>query len=336
MDEAFWGFWLRYASIPIVAAAIGYGTNVLAVIMMFAPLEYIGFGEAFFRKWGFSLGWQGIVPANAEKMARKTVKLFTEGEKALFNVREIFEEIDPAEVARALKPVLPHSVRKVVDAVAAVHAPDVWESLPLSARHELVEEICERAPPYIVAMMDDMKENIDDLLDLEELVVEKLLEDKNLMNEMFQRCGETELRFLERSGLYFGFLLGIVQAVLWYWLQQSYDQQTLWWFLPAAGAVCGYVTNALALYIIFNPVEKTQLGCFSLHGLFLQRQVQVSSTFAHISAEKVLNTRNLWERIMFGPCRHVLEGIVTRQVGPLPPTSAPARGPPPHRRVAAA
>ena len=41
-----------------------------------------------------------------------------------------------------------------------------------------------------------------------------------------------------------------------------------------------------------------QLGCFSLHGLFLQRQVQVSSTFAHISAEKVLNTRNLWERIL--------------------------------------
>jgi hypothetical protein len=49
---------LRYASIPIVAALIGYGTNVLAIQMTFLPLEYLGFGEAFFHKWGFSLGWQ--------------------------------------------------------------------------------------------------------------------------------------------------------------------------------------------------------------------------------------------------------------------------------------
>ena len=49
---------LRYASIPIVAALIGYCTNVLAIQMTFLPLEYFGFGEAFFHKWGFSLGWQ--------------------------------------------------------------------------------------------------------------------------------------------------------------------------------------------------------------------------------------------------------------------------------------
>ena len=34
--------------------------------------------------------------------------------------------------------------------------------------------ICERAPPYIGAIMRDMKGNILDMLDLEELVVEKV------------------------------------------------------------------------------------------------------------------------------------------------------------------
>ena len=33
--------------------------------------------QAIFRKLGFSLGWQGIIPANADKMARKSVKLMT-------------------------------------------------------------------------------------------------------------------------------------------------------------------------------------------------------------------------------------------------------------------
>jgi hypothetical protein len=34
--------WLRYASIPVIAGLIGYGTNWLAVKMTFAPLEFLG------------------------------------------------------------------------------------------------------------------------------------------------------------------------------------------------------------------------------------------------------------------------------------------------------
>ena len=43
------------------AAAIGYVTKVVAIHMMFAPLEFVGI-KPF-------LGWQGIVPRKAEKMA---------------------------------------------------------------------------------------------------------------------------------------------------------------------------------------------------------------------------------------------------------------------------
>jgi hypothetical protein len=129
---------LRYASIPIVAALIGYGTNVLAIQMTFLPLEYLGFGEAFFHKWGFSLGWQvhgthaghstlrctgraaartrtarlrractpqtrlhraspppavgwqGIIPSKAEKMARKACFMIT---TKLMNLRDVFEKV---------------------------------------------------------------------------------------------------------------------------------------------------------------------------------------------------------------------------------------------------
>ena len=131
---------LRYASIPIVAALIGYGTNVLAIQMTFLPLEYLGVGEAFFHKWGFSLGWQvhgthaghstlrctgraaartriarlrractpqtrlhraspppavgwqGIIPSKAEKMARKACFMIT---TKLMNLRDVFEKVRP-------------------------------------------------------------------------------------------------------------------------------------------------------------------------------------------------------------------------------------------------
>ncbi len=34
--------WLLYLSMPFVAAAIGYGTKVVAIKMMFKPLTFVG------------------------------------------------------------------------------------------------------------------------------------------------------------------------------------------------------------------------------------------------------------------------------------------------------
>lgn len=47
------------------------------------------------------------------------------------------------------------------------------------------------------------------------------------------------------------------------------------WTLPAGGAVVGYITNWLAIKLIFEPVDPVKLGPFVLQGLFLKRQDEV-------------------------------------------------------------
>ncbi|HEY3467016.1 MAG TPA: DUF445 domain-containing protein, partial [Amycolatopsis sp.] len=49
--------WPLYVSIPVVAALIGYGTKLVAIRMMFQPVEFLGIKPFF--------GWQGIVPKRA-------------------------------------------------------------------------------------------------------------------------------------------------------------------------------------------------------------------------------------------------------------------------------
>ena len=119
--------------------------------------------------------------------------------------------------------------------------------------------------------MRELKGQIEEILDLEEFVVEKLTEDPELLGEIFKRCGEAEFRFIERSGLCFGFLLGLLQSLAWYGLTAScYPKE---FFLPAAGALCGYVTNWIAMFLIFKPIEPIRCCCcFTIHGLFLRRQ----------------------------------------------------------------
>merc|ERR1719446_1885149 len=70
--------WLKdYASIPVVAAIVGWGTNVVAIFMTFYPLEFAGcWPEA--QCYGMPLcGWQGIIPASCQKMAEEAVNLMT-------------------------------------------------------------------------------------------------------------------------------------------------------------------------------------------------------------------------------------------------------------------
>lgn len=72
------------------------------------------------------------------------------------------------------------------------------------------------------------------------------------------------------------------------------------WFLPAAGALAGYVTNAVALGVIFNPIEPKTICGVTFLGLFLQRQREVSREFAVICAARIVTAKHCWENILYG------------------------------------
>ena len=82
-----------YLSIPITSAIIGWGTNVLALKMTFYPVEFFGIKPY--------IGWQGIIPSKAAKMANLSVDLWT---TRLVDVKELFAQIDPAQVAEEMRP----------------------------------------------------------------------------------------------------------------------------------------------------------------------------------------------------------------------------------------
>ena len=133
--DADWRLFAAFASIPVVASLIGYGTNILAIQMTFLPLDYIGCYEEAFRRCGFSLGWQGIIPANAAKIAEKAVSIIT---TRLVTIDEVFARLDARKIAALTRQPIRKALADVIPKVAAVYAPDIWESMPLVAREELI------------------------------------------------------------------------------------------------------------------------------------------------------------------------------------------------------
>ena len=122
--------WWLYLSMPLIAALIGYVTKIVAIEMMFKPLEFFGI-KPF-------LGWQGIIPRKAAIMSTIACDTLT---SRLIKPEEIFARLDPNRVAEELeKPMLP-IVEKITHDVMSHYQPGLWESIPENVKKLLIKQI---------------------------------------------------------------------------------------------------------------------------------------------------------------------------------------------------
>ena len=293
--------WWLYASMPIVAALIGWVTKLVAIRMMFEPIEFVG--------WKPYLGWQGIVPRRAATMAAIACDTLT---SRLIRPAELFARLDPDRIARETEKPMLDAVDEITREVAAHYQPGLWEALPEGVRVRIIQRIQSDAPQLVRQIMLDVQQNIDRVFDLKDMVVGNLLRDKRLLNRVFQEIGAAEFRFIARSGLVFGFLIGCVQAVTW-----ALTHSAL--VMPIFGALTGWLTDWLALQMIFRPQEPTKylFGLVEWQGLFLKRRQQIAEEYGALVADEVLTPRNIMEAILKGPLSDRLFNMVQKQVQQL-------------------
>ena len=94
--------------------------------------------------------------------------------------------------------------------------------------------------------------------------------------------------------------------------------------LPLCGIVVGWVTNWVAILMIFEPVEPRRIGPFRLQGMFLRRQPEVSDIYAHVIADDIITVRNIGEELLHGvrsdrtrqTIATLLRPTIDRAVGP--------------------
>jgi len=247
--------------------------------MTFYPIEYKGTRP---------FGWQGIIPSKAHKMASKAVQLVT---SKLISVEEEFEKLDAVEITEEMQPKLSELSRNIMDTVLKNELPLLWRLLPNSQKEKLYRETAEQFPSVISNLLLDIKQNIHELLDINRMMVEGLTEDPEMLNRVFQKCGEKEFKFIEKSGFYFGFLFGLIQMLIWNYYQ-------FWWLLPVGGLVVGYLTNFLALKLIFRPMHPVKIGPVTVQGLFMKRQKEVSEEYANILSKELLTAEHIFAYIV--------------------------------------
>lgn len=247
--------WPIYLSMPFVAALIGYGTKIVAIEMMFKPVKFRGI-KPF-------LGWQGIIPRRSARMAGILCDTLT---SRLISAEEIVDRLDADRIAAEIDEPLRQGLRQVAEQMAAKYQPQLWESLPVRVRRMVIARIENETPAIVNGLVGDIKQNIEAVFDLKQMVISSLVKDKLLVEKLFRDVGKKEFAFIRRSGLYFGFTIGLVQMVAWAVLHNPL-------VMPVFGLFTGWLTDWLALKMIFEPKEpKRYFGLVTWQGLFLKRR----------------------------------------------------------------
>lgn len=284
--------------IPFTYGFVGWVTNWLALKMTFYPLRFVGIPPY--------LGWQGIIPRKAHKMASKSVDVITE---RLLNIQEVFAKVDPKRAEKVFLPAMESSIRYTMKEFSDSIDPKLWEMMPDLVKEEIYHKVKRESGHTIRKVIRKLQKDINSLFDVKALVLKKLSgENVGLVVEIFQKVGGPEFLFIERSGFYFGFLLGLIQMVIMI-------VYPVLWTLPVQGIIVGYLTNYLALEMIFRPLfPKKFLGLFTYQGLFLKRQNEVSRLYAKLVSEKILTPKNILQELIFGKASSEISGIIESEI----------------------
>lgn len=289
--------WMLYALMPVIAALIGYVTKLVAVEMMFRPLEFVGIPPY--------LGWQGVIPRYAPRMASTAVDLMM---KRLLDPEEIIARIDLDDLVRTLEEPMHEMVTQMTREVMTTLQPTLWRAMPEAVQLLIIGRVEAAIPDTLARIVADLRSNVDAVLDIRTLAINALTRDKALTVKLVKTIGSKEMRFIVRMGIPFGFALGLVQATAWAATHSP-------WIMPAFGSVTGLLTDWLALQMIFRPLQpKKYLGLFTWQGLFIKRREEVSRDYAELISREILAPANVFEALLTGPSSDRFLSLIHREI----------------------
>ncbi len=306
--------WLHLGSIPVFTGVIGWLINWTGLMMLFSPVNFRGVTIPGMRQLSRvlprklqevpgilqgGLGWQGIVPARAAKMGSIAV------DKAIAKLgtpKEFYEQLEPDQIAEHIVQVFEPEMPEMIEQIISREHPALWRDLPPRARQAVIARVQAQLPTVVRTVTGEIGVHIDQLLDPKIMVINHFQKNPALVVRIFRDFGQRELNLMVAFGFVFGFGLGIPVAMIDHWFAQ-------WWLLPVLGVVVGWVTNALGMWLIFEPPEPRRILGIKVHGLFLRRQSEAAEVYAQIIAEDVINLENIGDFLLDGP-----RGDRTRQM----------------------
>ena len=189
--------------IPVISAFIGWITNWLAIKMLFHPRE---------PKKILGITFQGIFPKRQQQFAEKLGKLVS---NELISFADIESKIsDPKNIEKVMPVVEGHIdafLREKLNEKMPMIGMFLGENTIQQFKAIFLEELQELFP----VMMKNYMATLQDQLDLEKIVVEKVGQfSSDKFEAILNQIMSKEFKFIELIGAVLGFIIGLLQIAL--------------------------------------------------------------------------------------------------------------------------
>lgn len=321
-------------SFPVFSAVAGWLTNWTGVLMLFWPLLFRGVRIPgldvlypylprrvqvlpTFSEDGSRLGFQGFIPARAEKMASICV------DKALMRIgspKDFIDELDLEGIADHVAALARKQVKSIVDEVMNRENPDLWQTLPRPMRQLIYQRVERELPELTTRAFTSLGDNVDQLIDIKGFVIRYLQDNPHILKDLTTTVAAPELKFMVRVGLLgapFGLLLALYLHIhhdipVWGWVPA-------WVIVLLVSALIGVVVNIIAIRVVFTPGDpQPRYKYLWRQALLAKRQPQAATDLAHILAYQVLTLPNLSGELLNGPngdkTRRLLEQLISDEI----------------------
>jgi uncharacterized membrane protein YheB (UPF0754 family) len=299
---------LELITIPLFTGIIGYITNWTGVLMLFQPITFHGFLLPGLRalfpflpkriqvlpllSYDGRIGWQGIVPSRADKMASIAVD---KGLAKLGSVADFYREIEPDALAEHLTNIAQNQIHDIVEEILRREHPQLWYNLPSQVRDMIHDRVRQQLPDILRELTEELGANIDQLLDVKQMVIRYFQARPQLLNQLFQVLGAKELRFMINFGFYFGAPMGAVLVAILHLTDWSSLA-----VLPIGGIIIGWVVNWVGINMIFAPAYP-KWWCPWRQGLLIKRQDEITAGYAELVSTQVMTVANIGDELLNGP-----------------------------------
>lgn len=299
---------MELITIPLFTGVIGYITNWTGILMLFKPIKFHGIRvpglAALFPflpkkiqvlpllQYDGRIGWQGIVPSRADKMASIAVD---KGLAKLGSVADFYRELNPEKLAEHLTEIAEVQIRDIIEEILKREHPQLWYNLPTQVRELIHERVRQQLPDILRELTDEIGNNIDQLLDVKQMVIRYFQARPQLLNSVFQVLGAKELRFMQNFGFYFGAPMGVVLVGVLHWTGWSALA-----VLPIGGIIIGWVVNWVGINLIFAPAYP-KWWCPWRQGLLIKRQDEITQGYAELVSREIMTFANVGDELLNGP-----------------------------------
>ncbi len=187
---------MKILILALVGALIGYVTNVLAIKLLFRPIE----PSKVFKI-------QGLIPKRRKEIA---ISIGEVVEEELLSIEEIIDEaiekIDKKEILNTLK-------FKILEIIKSKF---MMYSMFASVIESTIDDIFEKeGEKFLNEMSEKMVHKLVNSISVKEMVTEKLLKlDLLQLEEIIIKIAKKELKHIELLGGVLGFVIGIMQGLI--------------------------------------------------------------------------------------------------------------------------